>query len=161
MRSKPHSLGIQKKIREIDKIGYTRVVSEQNRVPFFPRRGALTYACKTPPNRLLAPELTAPCVRADPKPFFRRSNPQNGANDGPQKVLSTDNPILFRNTPGIPRPVLRFHQLPDFGHTAPVFVHLQNPRRHGNGRHPPATQLWKIPHTTSNLATVMRPQQHC
>ena len=40
------------------------------------------------------------------KPFFRRSNPQNGANDGPQKVLSTDNPILFRNTPGIPRPVL-------------------------------------------------------
>ena len=36
-----------------------------------------------------------------PKPFFRRSNPQNGANDGPQKVLSTDNPILFRNTPGI------------------------------------------------------------
>ena len=27
---------------EIDKIGYTRVVSEQNRVPFFSRRGALT-----------------------------------------------------------------------------------------------------------------------
>ena len=96
-----------------------------------------------------------------PKPLFRRSNPQNGANDGPQKVLSTDNPIMFRNTPGIPRPVLRFYQLPDFGHTAPVCVHLQHPRRHGNGRHLPATQLWKIPHTTSNLATVMRTQQHC
>ena len=27
---------------EIDKIGYTRVVSEQNRLPFFSRRGALT-----------------------------------------------------------------------------------------------------------------------
>ena len=27
---------------EFDKIGYTRVVSEQNRVPFFSRRGALT-----------------------------------------------------------------------------------------------------------------------
>ena len=29
-------------LREIDKIGYTRVVSEQNRVPFFSQRGALT-----------------------------------------------------------------------------------------------------------------------
>ena len=60
-----------------------------------------------------------------PKPFLRHSNPQNSANDGPQKVLSTDNPILFRNTPGIPRPVLRFHKLSDFVHTAPVFVHMQ------------------------------------
>ena len=60
---------------EIDKIGYTRVVSEQNRVPFFPRRGALTYACKTPPNRLLAPELTAPCVRAAPQTVFSAFEP--------------------------------------------------------------------------------------
>ena len=74
------------------------MVSEQNRVPFSPRRGALTDACKTPPNRLLAPELTAPCVRAAPQTFFRRSNLQNGANDGLQKVLSTDNPILFRKS---------------------------------------------------------------
>ena len=73
-----------------------------------------------------------------PKPFFRRSNPQNSAKDGPQKVLSTDNPILFRKTPCISRPVLRFNKLPDFVHTAPVFVHLQDPRRHGNG-HLPAT----------------------
>ena len=55
-----------------------------------------------------------------PNPFFRRSNPQNGANDGPPIVLSTDNPILFRNTPGIPRPVLRFHQLPDFAILHPL-----------------------------------------
>ena len=43
-----------------------------------------------------------------PKPFFRCSTPQNSANDGAQKVLSTNNPMLFRNTPGIPCPVLRF-----------------------------------------------------
>ena len=43
-----------------------------------------------------------------PKPFFRCSTPQNSANDGAQKVLSANNPILFRNTPGIPCPVLRF-----------------------------------------------------
>ena len=60
---------------EIDKIGYTRVVSEQNRVPFFPRRGALTYVCNTPPNRLLAPELTAPRVRAAPQTVFSAFEP--------------------------------------------------------------------------------------
>ena len=58
-----------------------------------------------------------------PKPFFRCSTPQNSANDGAQKVLSTNNPILFRNTPGIPCPVLRFYKPPDFVHTAPDFVH--------------------------------------
>ena len=58
-----------------------------------------------------------------PKPFFRCSTPRNSANDGAQKVLSADNPILFRNTPGIPRPVLRFQKPPDFVHTAPDFVH--------------------------------------
>ena len=79
-----------------------------------------------------------------PKPFFRWSTPQNSANDGAQKVLSTNNPILFRNTPGIPCPVLRFYKPPDFVHTAPDFVHtapdfvqfLQDPRRHGNGNLP-------------------------
>ena len=65
----------KEKKREIDKIGYTRVVSKQNRVPFFPRRGALTYACKTPPNRLLAPALTAPCVRAAPQTVFSAFEP--------------------------------------------------------------------------------------
>ena len=58
-----------------------------------------------------------------PKPFFRCSTPQNSANDGTQKVLSTNNLILFRNTPGIPCPVLRFYKPPDFVHTAPDFVH--------------------------------------
>ena len=58
-----------------------------------------------------------------PKPFCRCSTPQNSANDGAEKVLSTENPILFRNTPGIPRPVLRFHKRPDFVHTAPDLVH--------------------------------------
>ena len=58
-----------------------------------------------------------------PKPFFRCSTPQNSATDGAQKVLSTNNPILFRNTPGIPCPVLRFYKPPDFVHTAPDFVH--------------------------------------
>ena len=58
-----------------------------------------------------------------PKPFFRCSTPQNSANDGAQKVLSTNNPILFRKTPGIPCPVLRFYKQPDFVHTAPDFVH--------------------------------------
>ena len=58
-----------------------------------------------------------------PKPFFRCSTPQNSANDGAQKVLSTNNPILFRNTPGIPCPVLRFYKPPVFVHTAPDSVH--------------------------------------
>ena len=77
-----------------------------------------------------------------PKPFFRCSTPQNSANDGAQKVLSTNNPILFRNTPGIPCPVLRFYKPPDFVHTAQR----------------------KIFHTTGKLptvTTVMQPQQHC
>ena len=43
-----------------------------------------------------------------PKPFFRCSTPQNSANDGAQKVLSTNNPILFRNTPGITQHNPRF-----------------------------------------------------
>ena len=55
---------------EIDKIGYTRVVSEQTRVPFFSRRGVLTRVCKTPPKRVLAPEPTTPCVRAAPQTVF-------------------------------------------------------------------------------------------
>ena len=58
------------KEREIDKIGYTRVVSEQNRVPFFSRRSALTHVCKTPPKRVLAPEPPTPCVRAAPQTVF-------------------------------------------------------------------------------------------
>ena len=133
------------KKREIDKIGYTRVVSEQNRVTFFSRRGALTHVCKTPPKRVLAPEPTTPCVRAAPQTVFS----VNSANDGAQKVLSTNNPILFRNTPGIPCPVLRFYKPPDFFHTAPDFVH---------------TAQRKIFHTTGKLptvTTVMQPQQHC
>ena len=65
-----------------------------------------------------------------PKPFFRYSTPQNSANDGAQKVLSTNNPILFRNTPGIPCPVLRFHKPPDFVHTAPDFVQFY--KTHGD-----------------------------
>ena len=60
---------------EIDKIGYTRVVSEQNRVPFFSRRGALTHVCKTPPKRVLAPEPTTPCVRAAPQTVFSVFDP--------------------------------------------------------------------------------------
>ena len=62
-------IGLQKK-REIYKIGYARVVSEQNRVPFFSRRGALTHVRKTPPKRVLAPEPTTPCVRAAPQTVF-------------------------------------------------------------------------------------------
>ena len=60
---------------EIDKIGYTRVVSEQNRVPFFSRRGTLTHVCKTPPKRVLAPEPTTPCVRAAPQTVFSVFDP--------------------------------------------------------------------------------------
>ena len=60
---------------EIDKIGYTRVVSEQNRVPFFSRRGAHTHVCKTPPKRVLTPEPTTPCVRAAPQTVFSVFDP--------------------------------------------------------------------------------------
>ena len=99
------------------------MVSEQNRVPFFSRRGALTHVCKTPPKRVLVPEPTTPCVRAAPQTVFSVFDPSKRPNDGAQKVLSTNNPILFRNTPGIPCPVLRFYKPPDFVHTAPDFVH--------------------------------------
>ena len=60
---------------EIDKLGYTPVVSEQNRVPFFSRRGALTHVCKTPPKRVLAPEPTTPRVRAAPQTVFSVVDP--------------------------------------------------------------------------------------
>ena len=66
---------VREKKREIDKIGYTRVVSEQNRVPFFSQRGALTHVCKTPPKRVLAPEPTTPCVRAAPRTVFSVFDP--------------------------------------------------------------------------------------
>ena len=75
----------------------------------------LFYTCSLNPLRLV-------CAQ-HPKTFFRCSTPQSSANDGAQKVLSTSNPILFRNTPGIPCPVLRFYKPPDFVHTAPDFVH--------------------------------------
>ena len=61
--------------RVIEKIGYTRVFSEQNRVPFFSRRGALTHVCQTPPKRVLAPEPTTPCVRAAPQTVFSVFDP--------------------------------------------------------------------------------------
>ena len=110
-----------------------------------------------------------------PKPFFRCSTPQNSANDGAQKVLSTNNPILFRNTPGIPCPVLRFYKPPDFVHTAPDFVHtapdfVQFCKTRGDTEtdispQPSTEDLWpKIFHTTGKLptvTTVMQPQQHC
>ena len=162
------------------------MVSEQNRVPFFSRRGALMHVCRTPPKRVLAPEPTTPS-----KPFFRCSTPQNSADDGAQKVLSTNNPILFRNTPGIPCPVLRFYKPPDFVHTA---------TQHGRSFAQDLSHNWrvadcddrdaaaaaqrsavtdeqltasnlyhlnparKISHTTGKLptvTTVMQPQQHC
>ena len=107
---------------EIDKIVYTGVVSEQNRVPFFRDGACLRTSAKRLQNAFwrLNP-LRLVCAQ-HPKPFFRCSTPQNSANDGAQKVLSTNNPILFRNTPGIPCPVLRFYKPPDFVHTAPDFV---------------------------------------
>ena len=82
-----------------------------------------------------------------PKPFFRCSTAQNSANDGAQKVPSTNNPILFTNTPGIPCPGLRFYKPPDFCSYCTRFCSyrtrfcsiLQDPRRHGNG-HLPSTK---------------------
>ena len=93
---------------EIDKIGYTRVVSEQNQVPFTHDGARLRTSAKRLQNAFwrLNP-LRFVCAQ-HPKPFFRCAAPQNSANDGARKVLSTNNPILFRNTPGIPCPVLRF-----------------------------------------------------
>ena len=101
-----------------------------------------------------------------PKPLFRCSTPQNSANDA-QKVLSTDNPILFRNTPGIPRPVLRFHKPPDFVHTAPDFVHtapdfVQFARpAETRKRTSPLNPTRNIFHKLPTVTTVMQPQQHC
>ena len=108
---------------EIDKIGYTRVVSEQNRVPFFRDGARLRTSAKRLQNAFwrLNP-LRLVCAQ-HPKPFCRCSTPQNSVNDGAQNVLSTNNTILLRNTPGIPCPVLRFYKPPDLVHTAPDFVH--------------------------------------
>ena len=116
----------------LNKIGY----------PFFRDGARLCTSAKRLQNAFwhLNP-LRLVCAQ-HPKPFFRCSTPQNSANDGAQKVLSTNNPILVRNTPGIPCPVLRFYKPPDFVHTAQR----------------------KIFHTTGKLptvTTVMQPQQHC
>ena len=93
---------------EIDKIGYTRVVSEQNRVPFFRDGARLRTSAKRLQNAFwrLNP-LRLVCAQR-PKPFFRCSTPQNSANDGAQKVLFTNNPILFILHPilFIPHPIL-------------------------------------------------------
>ena len=106
---------------EIDKIGYTRVVSEQIGYLFF-RDGARlrTYAKRLQNAFWRLNPLRLVCAH-HPKPFFRCSTPQNSSNDGAQKVLSTNYPILF--TPGIPCPVLRFYEPPVFVHTAPDSVH--------------------------------------
>ena len=77
-----------------------------------------------------------------PKPFFRCSTPQNSANDGAQKVLSTNNPILFRNTPGIPCPVLRFYKPPDFVDTATDFVHTAT--QHGRSFAQDLSHNWQV-----------------
>ena len=77
-----------------------------------------------------------------PKPFFRCSTPQNSANDGAQKVLSTNNPILFRNTPGIPCPVLQIYKPPDFVHTAPDFVHTAT--QHGRSLAQDLSHNWQV-----------------
>ena len=95
-----------------------------------------------------------------PKPFFRCSTPQNSANGGAQKVLSTNNPILFRNTPGIPCPVLRFYKPPDFVHTAPdlfiphpILFNFARPAE-TRKRTSPLNPARKIFHTTGKLPTV-------
>ena len=95
---------------EIDKIGYTRVVSEQIGYLFFRDGARLRTSAKRLQNAFwrLNP-LRLVCAQ-HPKPFFRCSTPQNSANDGAKKGLSTNNPILFRNTTGIPCPVLRFYK---------------------------------------------------
>ena len=109
-----------------------------------------------------------------PKPFFRCFTPQNRANDGARKVLSTNNPILVRNTPGISCPVIRLDTPPDFVHAAPDFVHtapdfVQFCKTRGDTEtdispQPSTEDLWpKIFNTTGKLptvTTVMQPQQH-
>ena len=135
------------------------MVYEQNRVPFFRDGARLRTSAKRLQNAFwrLNP-LRLVCAQ-HPKPFFRCSTPQNSANDSAQKVLSTDNPILFRNTPGIPRPVLRFHKPPDFVHTAPDCVHtapdLFNFARPAETRKrtSPLNPARKIPRTTGKLPT--------
>ena len=99
-----------------------------------------------------------------PKPFFRCFTPQNRANDGARKVLSTNNPILVRNTPGISCPVIRLDTPPDFVHAAPDFVHtapdlVQFCKTRGDTEtdispQPSTEDLWpKIFHTTGKLST--------
>ena len=62
----------------LNKIGYL----------LFSRRGALTHACKMPPNRLLAPEPTAPCVRAAPqKRFFGARTLKTAPMTAPKSAL--------------------------------------------------------------------------
>ena len=72
-------------------------------------------------NRLLAPEPTAPSVRAAPQTVLSAFEPSKQRQCQPPKNALDGQPDLFRNTPGIPRPVLRFHKLPNFVHTAPAF----------------------------------------
>ena len=99
------------------------MVSELNRVPSFRDGARLRAYAKRLQHAFWCLNPLRLVSAQHPKSFVRCSTPQNSANDGAQKVLSTNNSILFRNTPGIPCPVLRFDKPPEFVHTAPDFVH--------------------------------------
>ena len=149
-----HQIIVTKKKREIDKIGYTRVVSEQNRVPFFSRRGALTHVCKTPSKSVLAPEPTTPCVRAATQTVFRCSTPQNSANDGAQKCSPRTTRFCSGTHRVYPAPCFDFINHPILFILPPILFIPQ-----------PSTEDLspKIFHTTGKLptvTTVMQPQQH-
>ena len=149
---------------EIDKIGYTRVVSEQNRVPFFSRRGALTHVCKTPPKHAfwrLNP-LRLVCAQ-HPKPFFRCSTLKTAPMTAPKKC----SPRTTRFCSGTHRvyPALCFdfinHPILFIPH--PILFNFARPAE-TRKRTSPVNPARKIFHTTGKLptvTTVMQPQQHC
>ena len=71
---------------------------------FFPRRGALSHVCKTPPNRHLAPELTAHCVRAASQTVFSAFEPSKRHQWRPPKSALDGQPYFVQEHTGCTPP---------------------------------------------------------
>ena len=146
------------------------MVSEQNRVPFCSRRGALTHVRKTPPKRVLAPEPTTPCVRAAPQTVFGVRPLKTAPMTAPKKC----SPRTTRFCSGTHRvyPALYFdfinhpilfilHPILFIPH--PILFNFARPAE-TRKRTSPLYPARKIFYTTGKLPTVtavMQPQQHC
>ena len=113
---------------------------------------------RTSAKRLLAPEPSAPSVRAAPH-FFGARTLKTAPMTAPKKCSRQTTRLCSGTHRVYPALCFDFINCPILFILHP-FLFTCKTRGHGNG-HFPATQLRKIPHAIGNLPTVMQPQQHC